>query len=91
MIPEKDASIDQHSAGKSIILHLLPGILIGSCYFLLTGFFARLGYPSIMGLMVSVMLVLVPFELGYLLYQGYKRNNKISLGGILSYDKKVPW
>ena len=59
MTLEKDAVIDQHSVGKSLLLHLLPGGLIGICYFALIGNFSRHGYPSIMSLMFSIIIVLV--------------------------------
>ena len=49
---------DQHSPIKSIILHLFPGFMIGLVYFVLKGPIARLGYPSIMALMVSIALAL---------------------------------
>jgi len=91
MTLEKDAVIDQHSIGQSLLLHLLPGVLIGTSYFVFISTFTNLGYPSIMSLMVSVLIVLVPFEFGYLLYQGYKKNKKLLLKGIISYQEKVSW
>lgn len=81
---------DQHTARKSIILHLLPGILIGFCYFALVPVLHKQGYPSIMALMLSIILVLVPFELGYLLYQGKQKNGKLSLLGIVAYRNPIP-
>ena len=81
---------DQHSAGKSFLLHLLPGILIGLCYFALLPTAHIMGYPSLMALMISVMLILVPFELGYLFIQGRKRNGRFSLDGIVYYRVQIP-
>lgn len=88
---KKETVIDQHSIGKSIFLHLFPGILIGIIYFFLIDIFVKNGYPSIMSLMFSILIILVPFEFGYLLFQGYKRNNKLSLNGILSFQDKISW
>lgn len=81
---EKDV-IEQHSAGQSVLLHLLPGFLIGMGYFALLPVFRQWGYPSIMTLMVAAALLLVPIEMGYLLYQGKKKNGRFSLRGIVLY------
>jgi len=81
---------DQHSVGKSLLLHLFPGILIGLCYFALLPSFHKIGYPSLMALMTAVLLILVPFELGYLFYQGYQKNGRLSLHGIVFYRVPIP-
>ena len=80
---------DQHSPLKSLLLHLLPGFLIGLFYFAVLPLFHRWGYPSITALMSAVLVMLVPFELGYLYYQGYKKNGRLSLQGIVSYRSPI--
>lgn len=89
MIEDPDLVIEQHSVLKSIVLHLLPGMLIGTFYFAFRTLFFRHGYPSIMTLSVAIPTVLVPIELGYLLVQGYKKNKKLSLKQVLSYQKPI--
>jgi len=86
----KELPTDQHSAGKSLLLHLLPGVLIGLCYFALLPLVQKMGYPSLMALMIAVMLILGPFELGYLFIQGKKRNGRFSLDGIVYYRVQIP-
>jgi membrane protease YdiL (CAAX protease family) len=81
---------DQHSVGKSLLLHLFPGFLIGLCYFALLPSFHNIGYPSLMALMTAMLLILVPFELGYLFYQGYQKNGRLSLQGIVDYRVPIP-
>jgi membrane protease YdiL (CAAX protease family) len=83
-------STERHSPGRSILLHLLPGLLIGASYFVLRPILNEWGYPSIMALMCAVFLVLVPFELGYLLYEGRKRNGYFSLQGVVLYRTRIP-
>jgi uncharacterized protein len=78
-------AVEQHSVGKSVVLHLLPGFLIGAVYFILLPIFHQWGYPSIMTLMSTVCLILIPTELGYLFYQGKKKNGVFSLRGIVAY------
>ena len=43
-----------------------------------------------MALLVSIVLVLVPVELGYLLYLGKKENGKLSLQNIVHYRNSIP-
>ena len=79
-----------HSTTKSIILHLAPGILTGAFYFLVQEPLHRIGYPSLMALICAVIVVLVPVELGYLLYEGKKKNGRFSLQGVVLYRTPIP-
>jgi len=81
---------EQHSPAKSVLLHLLPGLLIGLCYFALLPLFHQWGYPSMMALLIALLLILVPFELGFLFYQGYQKNGRLSLQGIVGYRNPIP-
>lgn len=83
-------SIEQHSLGRSILLHLIPGVLITAFYALTAKPIIEAGYPAIVALMLGILFVLIPVELGYLLYQGRKRNNRISLEGIVLYRHTLP-
>lgn len=83
-------SVEQHSFGKSVLLHLLPGFLIGGCYFALIPILHRWGYPSIMALMCAILLILLPFELGWLLYEGKRKNGRFSLDGAVRYRTPIP-
>jgi len=87
---DSEAPVEQHSPGRSLLLHLGPGVLIGLCYFVLTPVFRQWGLPSIAALMGSVALVLVPLELGYLLSEGRKRNGRYSLDGVVLYRDPIP-
>jgi len=70
------------STTKLVWLHLYPGLLIGGLYILLTPSINNFGYPSIMSLMISALLVIIPFELGYLLYAAKSSGNR-TIRGIL--------
>lgn len=83
--------VKQHSLLQSIIYHLFPGILIGVFYFLVRRPIEHLGYPSVMSLILAIIFILIPFELGFLLYQGKKMNGTYSLKGIISYTNPIPW
>jgi membrane protease YdiL (CAAX protease family) len=74
-----------------VILHLLPGILVGCFYLLARQPVADLGYPSIVAQILAFALVLIPVELGVLLYQGKKLTGRYTLQGVISYRNAVPW
>jgi len=83
--------IEKHSTTQSVILHLLPGILIGCFYLLARQPVANMGYPSIFALLLAFAFILIPVELGYLLYQGKKKTGRFTLQGIISYRNSIPW
>ena len=87
----KQDQTEKHSTAQSVILHLLPGFLIGAFYFLALQPVARMGYPSIFALYLALAFVLVPVELGFLLYQGKKKTGRFTLQGIISYRNPIPW
>jgi len=89
-ITMKTADVEQHTIGQSIVLHLLPGILIGAFYFAIAQPIRNLGYPSFAALILAAIVILIPFELGFLLYQGKKKNGALSLEGIVLYRQRIP-
>jgi hypothetical protein len=64
---------DQHTLGRSILLHLLPGALILVAYLALSPLTAALGLPSLVALLFAVVVAAISAQLGHLLYQGYWR------------------
>ena len=68
-----ETSVEQHSLMQSIVLHLLPGVLIFVFYIITAPLMKGLGHPSGTALFIAIGVVLIPFELGYLLYQAKKR------------------
>ena len=73
-----------------MVLHLLPGALI-TLFFALTAPLARgLGLPSLLAILLAIPVVLIPFELGYLLREGKRRNGRLSLEGVVLYRQPVP-
>lgn len=84
-------SIKKHTILQSIILHLLPGILMGIFYFLIRQPLQKFGYPSIFALILAIIFVLVPVELGYLLFKGKQSTGRYTLDGLISYRTSIPW
>ena len=48
----------------------------------------RIGFPPVMSVYLASVFVLVPFELGYLIYQARKMGT--SLGNIVLYRQPMP-
>lgn len=71
--------------GSIIALHLLPGMLGLAGFVLIARPVQALGYPSMMAWLLVVLFMVIPFELGWLLYRGRRRNGRFSLEGIVVY------
>src|SRR5688572_20665613 len=82
---------EQHSLPRSIALHLLPGILTGAAFFLIAPITQRNGLPSLWAVGIADLLVILPFIYGLLFYEGYKRNGRLSLDGVVLYRERIPW
>lgn len=89
-IATTEAGVEQHSLVHSTILHLLPGVLILVFYVIVAPLAERQGFPSVSALLIAITVVLIPFELGYLLYQGKKKNGTLSLKRIVLYREPMP-
>ena len=81
--------IHRHSLLKSVLLHLLPGIFTGILYFAVVPVVKENGYPSVMGLIIAALIVLIPFETGVLLYQKKVTGEKL-FNGVIRYIKPMP-
>lgn len=82
--------IQSHTIWQTLGLHLLPGALITVFYFLTAPVVMNAGYPALMALLLAILVILIPFELGYLLYEGLKQNGRLSLAGVVLYQEPMP-
>jgi membrane protease YdiL (CAAX protease family) len=80
----------QHSILKTTTLHLLPGALGTAAYAIIAPILIENGYPSLLGLLIAAAIVILPTELGYLLYRAKKLNGNFSLKGIVLYREALP-
>ena len=85
-----DATDEQHTMRRSIALHLLPGVLLLAFFVVVGPRVERLGAPSFLGLMLGAASIILPFEIGVLLYQGKRRNGRVSLEGVVLYREPIP-
>ena len=85
-----DKAVEQYSLGQAILLHLLPGAIATLVYILSVPILTRLGYPFILALYLPMIVAAILLELGYLFYQGQKKNGTSSLSGVVNYRERVP-
>jgi membrane protease YdiL (CAAX protease family) len=86
----RDSVDDQHPLSRSVVLHLVPGVALLVFCILLDQLVAQMGFPTTFAGSLSILLVLVPLELGYLMYLGWRRNRRLSLAGIVRYREPMP-
>ncbi len=91
MMPQIENEIRRHTWFESLVYHLLPGALIGAVYYLIVPFIQAAGYPSVMALIITAIIVLIPVEIGVLFWYGKRRNGKLSLKGVVLYRQKLGW
>lgn len=91
MTQKTQKAIQKHTVLESLLYHLAPGILIAAGYFPLAPLVQRAGYPPVMALVLTAIFILVPVELGILLWQGKQRVGKPTLAGVVRYRQPLPW
>lgn len=82
---------ERHSLFRLFVLHLLPGVLILLFYLVGAALARTVGLPTLFFLYLATALVMIPFELGYMLYLGKKGSGRFSLKGIVLYREATPW
>lgn len=79
----------QYSLLKSILLHLLPGVMLTILYIIIYPIFTTNGWPSLAAFLFAIIFTLIPFELGFLLYQAKKQNGNFKILMLICYDEKL--
>jgi membrane protease YdiL (CAAX protease family) len=82
--------IQPHTVWQSLVLHLFPGALLTAVYFAITPLITQAGYPALAALFLSILVVLLPFELGVLFVESRKRNGRLSLAGVVLNQEPIP-
>jgi membrane protease YdiL (CAAX protease family) len=71
-------------------LHLVPGVLILLFALAVAPLVIRMGLPLLLVPSLWVICVLIPVELGFLLYQGKRLTGTFSLRSVLRYRTPMP-
>jgi hypothetical protein len=82
------ADVPQYGLFKLLVLHLAPGALATLVYLALTPLALGLHFPAMAALLLSGAIALVPLEMGHLLLQGKRLNNRWSLAGVVLYRRE---
>ena len=86
---DNGAIYEQHSVARTLVLHLLPGVLILAFFVAIAPLVVGgLGFPPLMAVYLAILFVLIPFEFAYPLYQARKKG--VPLGDIVLYRQPVP-
>ncbi len=83
-------SIKQHSLFQSLLLHLFPGMLISFTFVWLGPWLKHNHLPPLLAILIPILIVLIPVELGWLYCEGFRRNGKLSLEGIMVNHEPLP-
>ena len=81
--------IKPHSIGQSLFLHLIPGVLIIVFFIFAVPVVKMFDFPVPFALVLAILFVLIPFELGVLFYEGKKLNGRFSLRGIVVFRERI--
>jgi membrane protease YdiL (CAAX protease family) len=71
-----------------LALFLVPGAMVTAVFVLLAPFVERAGFPAIAALLVAILIVLVPIELGVILRSG--GNGARGIMSAVSYRRAMP-
>ncbi|MFZ5858490.1 MAG: CPBP family intramembrane glutamic endopeptidase [Chloroflexota bacterium] len=78
------------SGWSLIFLHLLPGFLLLVGFLILAPSFHRAGIPVLFAVILVVLFLVIPFEWGFLLWQGKQSKGRLTLKGVIAYLEPVP-
>jgi membrane protease YdiL (CAAX protease family) len=81
---------EQHSIGRSLALHILPGIFILALFVASVPLATRAGLPPLFAMVTFGTAFGLGFQVWHLYSEGKKRNGKASLEGIVLYRKPMP-
>lgn len=80
---------NQPSLKTIIFLHLLPGIVVTLVFSGIAAWSTKQNLPTPLALLFTWVLAGIPFELGVLVYEGYRLNHRLSLKGVISFQEPV--
>ena len=83
--------VEQHSLPATVVYHLLPGLLILAVTVAAVPVVKNAGLPPIAALLLAFLVAQLPVQLGHLLIQGWRRNSRLSLAGIVLYREPLRW
>ncbi len=83
------AHVSQHSLGRSVLLHLLPGLLALGVYAALTPIVLRWGFPPLFASVLTIPLVLLPWMIGWLAFEARRATGRYQPLAVVTYRTKL--
>ena len=84
-------TVQQHTLPATVAYHLLPGLLIMAVTVAAIPVVTAAGLPPIAALLLAFLVAQLPVQLGHLLIQGWRRNGRLSLAGVVLYREHLRW
>src|SRR3954454_8839819 len=84
----RPTAVEQLSVPALLALHLIPGALVTVAFVMLAPIAEQAGFPPIAGLLAAIALVMVPVELGLIVWAG--RGAGTSALAAISYREQMP-
>ncbi len=88
-IPAVLETSEQHTIGKSLVLHIAPGVFILTLFVASAPLVMRAGFPPLLAILIGASFGMA-FQLWHLYHEGRKQNGQWSLDGIVLYRKPMP-
>jgi membrane protease YdiL (CAAX protease family) len=86
----KITSVDQIPLVNALILHLLPGVLIVIFDIIFFPIVESANFPTLFTLILANLIILIPFELGFLIYASKKNHNSFNVLESVPLREKLP-
>jgi membrane protease YdiL (CAAX protease family) len=86
--PNYSPATEQLTLPRLLALFLVPGAFMTVAYAVIAPFIETAGFPPIAALLLAILIVLVPFELGVVLRAG--RGNPLRIRSVVPYRRPLP-
>jgi uncharacterized protein len=80
-------AVEQHPIWLTVLLHLAPGVALTG--FVIAGY-AAFGLEPLLGLLIGILVVLAPLELGYLALYAHRNHGTWSPMAATDYRERLP-
>lgn len=81
--------LPEHSLFRSAALHLGPGAVMVVFYVVTAPWFMSLGFPPLFASLVTIPVILVPWMLGYLAWEGKRRTGQFKILAAVFYRERL--
>ncbi|MGE5138213.1 MAG: lysostaphin resistance A-like protein [Rudaea sp.] len=85
----ENQSLGEHTLARTLVLYLVPGALITAVFVIFAALARRQGAPASLALLLTWPVAGLPLLLGILLYEGRRRNGRLSLAGVVRYRQPL--